>query len=90
MRVSYNFQIYLGWTFQANPKDVFSEFFGNLSPFAELTNGDTMFAEIREAEQKKMPTIEVITCHLRPAAPLPATSLCGQESEDMTYKFCVD
>lgn len=47
-----------GWIFQSNPREMFAQFFGHSSPFAEYSNGESMFMESRDLTPKKMPTIE--------------------------------
>jgi DnaJ-class molecular chaperone len=47
-----------GWSFEVNPKQVFEEFFGNVNPFAEFSNGDAMFTEVKDAAIEKAPAIE--------------------------------
>jgi DnaJ family protein B protein 13 len=47
-----------GWIFQSNPREMFSQFFGHSSPFAEFSNGESMFMESRDLTPKKMPTLE--------------------------------
>ncbi len=48
-----------GWIFQSNPREMFSQFFGHSSPFAEFSNGgDAIFMEAQDLAAKKMPTLE--------------------------------